>query len=98
MAPARIVQKFQQIVDTLKRTVEASSGLAERVEVPDEILEVHGLFQFSKLKRRLIMAGKKTAVFGIYHNANQAERVGDRLREGGVSNDDNSVLLQENQG
>ena len=37
------------------------------------------------------MAGKKTAVFGIYHNANQAERVVDRLREEGFSNDDISV-------
>src|ERR1700688_4934099 len=43
------------------------------------------------------MAGKKTAVFGIYHNANQAERVVDRLREVGFSNDDISVLLQDNQ-
>jgi hypothetical protein len=44
------------------------------------------------------MTGKKTAVFGIYHNANQAERVVDRLREEGFSNDDISVLLQDNQG
>src|SRR5487761_1978553 len=44
------------------------------------------------------MAEKKTAVFGIYHNANQAERVVDRLREEGFSNDDISVLLQDNQG
>src|SRR6202142_2416178 len=44
------------------------------------------------------MANKKTAVFGIYHNANQAERVVDRLREAGFSNDDISVLLQDNQG
>jgi uncharacterized membrane protein len=44
------------------------------------------------------MAGKKTAVFGIYHNANQAERVVERLRKEGFSNDDISVLLQDNQG
>jgi hypothetical protein len=44
------------------------------------------------------MANKKTAVFGIYHNASQAERVVDRLREAGFSNDDISVLLQDNQG
>src|ERR1700686_4281727 len=44
------------------------------------------------------MPGKKTAVFCIYHNANQAERVVDRLREVGFSNDDISVLLQDNQG
>jgi hypothetical protein len=44
------------------------------------------------------MANKNTAVFGIYHNANQAERVVDRLREAGFSNDDISVLLQDNQG
>src|SRR5487761_2598162 len=42
------------------------------------------------------MAEKKTAVFGIYHNANQAERVVDRLREEHFSNDDISVLLQDN--
>src|ERR1700722_5205912 len=45
-----------------------------------------------------MMAGKKTAVFGIYHNANQAERVVDRLLADGFSNDDISVLLPENQG
>jgi hypothetical protein len=44
------------------------------------------------------MASKKTAVFGIYHNANQAERVVDRLREAGFSNDDISVLLQDHEG
>src|ERR1700690_4650472 len=44
------------------------------------------------------MANKKTAVFGIFHNANQAERVVDRLREEGFSNDDISVLLQDSQG
>jgi hypothetical protein len=44
------------------------------------------------------MESKKTAVFGIYHNANQAERVVERLREEGFSNDDISVLLQDEQG
>jgi len=44
------------------------------------------------------MANKKTAVFGIYHNAAQAERVVERLREEHFSNDDISVLLQDNQG
>ena len=44
------------------------------------------------------MANKKTAVFGIYHNANQAERVVGRLREEHFSNDDISVLLQDDQG
>jgi uncharacterized membrane protein len=44
------------------------------------------------------MANKKTAVFGIYHNAEQAERVVERLREEHFSNDDISVLLQDNQG
>src|SRR5450432_3673811 len=44
------------------------------------------------------MASKKTAVFGIYHNADQAERVVERLREERFSNDDISVLLQDNQG
>ena len=44
------------------------------------------------------MANKKTAVFGIYHNATQAERVVERLREEHFSNDDISVLLQDNQG
>ena len=44
------------------------------------------------------MTSKKTAVFGIYRNANQAERVVERLREERFSNDDISVLLQDNQG
>jgi hypothetical protein len=44
------------------------------------------------------MTNKKTAVFGIYQNANQAERVVERLREERFSNDDISVLLQDNQG
>src|ERR1700691_3705203 len=44
------------------------------------------------------MAGKKTAVFGIFHNQNQAERVVERLRDEGFSNDDISVLLQDSQG
>lgn len=44
------------------------------------------------------MAGKKTAVFGIYHTRNQAERgVGDLLAAG-FSNDDISVLLPTTQG
>jgi hypothetical protein len=33
MSPDQIVQQFQQIVDTLKRTIEASADLSERVEV-----------------------------------------------------------------
>jgi hypothetical protein len=44
------------------------------------------------------MENKKTAVFGIYHNANQAERVVERLREEGFSNDAISVLLEDSQG
>src|SRR5579871_5257838 len=44
------------------------------------------------------MENKKTAVFGIYHNANQAERVVERLRGKRFSNDDISVLLTDNQG
>lgn len=44
------------------------------------------------------MTGKQTAVFGIYHNADQAERVVERLRTAGFSNDAISVLLQDNQG
>jgi len=43
------------------------------------------------------MAGKKTAVFGLYHNRNQAEQGVDRLLVAGFSNDDISVLLQDNQ-
>ena len=43
------------------------------------------------------MTGKKTAVFGIYHNRNQAERSVDRLLAAGFSNDDISVLLPDNQ-
>jgi hypothetical protein len=44
------------------------------------------------------MAGKKTAVFGIYQNAKQAERTVDDLLGAGFSNDDISVLLPDNQG
>ena len=41
------------------------------------------------------MAGKKTAVFGIYKTANQAEQTVDRLIAAGFSNDDISVLLPD---
>ena len=41
------------------------------------------------------MTGKKTAVFGIFHTGNQAERGVDRLQAAGFSNDDISVLLQD---
>lgn len=44
------------------------------------------------------MAGKKTAVFGIYQTRLQAERSVDRLLASGYSNDDISVLLPDNQG
>jgi hypothetical protein len=44
------------------------------------------------------MTGKKTAVFGIYGNRNEAERSVDRLLAAGFSNDDISVLLPDNQG
>jgi hypothetical protein len=44
------------------------------------------------------MAGKKTAVFGIYQNAKQAERTVDDLLAAGFSNDDISVLLPDNDG
>jgi hypothetical protein len=44
------------------------------------------------------MAGKKTAVFGIYQTEKQAERTVDDLLAAGFSNDDISVLLPNNQG
>src|ERR1700681_2333737 len=44
------------------------------------------------------MAGKKTAVFGIYHTRKQAERSVDDLLAAGFSNDDISVLLPDNEG
>jgi hypothetical protein len=44
------------------------------------------------------MAGKKTAVFGIYQNVKQAERTVDDLLAAGFSNDDISVLLPDNEG
>src|SRR2546421_65246 len=43
------------------------------------------------------MTSKKTAVFGIYQNRIQAEQSVDRLRAGGFSNDDISVLLPDTQ-
>jgi hypothetical protein len=44
------------------------------------------------------MAGKKTAVFGIYQNPKQAERTVEDLLAAGFSHDDISVLLPNNQG
>ncbi len=44
------------------------------------------------------MAGKKTAVYGIYHGIAQAERSVDHLIAAGFSNDDISVLLPDFQG
>ena len=44
------------------------------------------------------MAGKNTAVFGIYKNSALAERAVDRILAGGFSNNDISVLLPDSQG
>ncbi len=41
------------------------------------------------------MTGKKTAVFGIYQDANQAEHTVDRLMQGGFTGDAISVLLPD---
>jgi len=43
------------------------------------------------------MSITKTAVFGIYHTGNQAERGVDDLLAAGFANDDISVLLPDNQ-
>jgi hypothetical protein len=43
------------------------------------------------------MAGKNTAVFGIYANGAQAERAVDRIVGAGFSTNDISVLLPDNQ-
>jgi hypothetical protein len=43
------------------------------------------------------MAGKNTAVFGIYQNSTQAERAVDRILAAGFSNNDISVLLPDSQ-
>ena len=43
------------------------------------------------------MAGKKTAVFGIYKSSAQAERAVDRVLAAGFSNNDISVLLPDTQ-
>src|SRR5579862_5731091 len=43
------------------------------------------------------MAGKNTAVFGIYPNSVQAERAVDRILAAGFSNNDISVLLPDSQ-
>src|ERR1700756_1718119 len=43
------------------------------------------------------MAGKNTAVFGIYKNSMAAERAVDRLLAAGFSNNDISVLLPDNE-
>ena len=44
------------------------------------------------------MAGKNTAVFGIYRSRAGAEEAVDALRAAGFRNTDVSVLLPENQG
>src|SRR5437879_4300899 len=49
-------------------------------------------------KRSNIMAGKNTAVFGIYRSRAGAEEAVDALRAAGFRNTDVSVLLPENQG
>jgi hypothetical protein len=43
------------------------------------------------------MAGKHTAVFGIYKSVSQAERAVDRIAAAGFSSNDISVLLPDNQ-
>jgi hypothetical protein len=43
------------------------------------------------------MAGKNTAVFGIYKTVTQAERAVDRLLASGVTQNDVSVLLPDNE-
>ena len=43
------------------------------------------------------MAGKNTAVFGIYQTSTQAERAVDRILTAGFSNNDISVLLPDSQ-
>lgn len=43
------------------------------------------------------MAGKKTAVFGIFKSPGQAEQSVDRLLAAGFANDDISVLLPDNE-
>jgi hypothetical protein len=43
------------------------------------------------------MAGKNTAVFGIYKNSVQAEQAVDRISAAGFSNNDISVLLPDTQ-
>src|ERR1700683_3559945 len=50
-----------------------------------------------KLKKELRMAGKNTAVFGIYKSSGQAERAVDRILAAGFSNNDISVLLPDTQ-
>ena len=43
------------------------------------------------------MAGKNTAVFGIYRTVTQAEQAVDRLLAAGFSNNDISVLMPDSQ-
>src|SRR6202142_1429323 len=43
------------------------------------------------------MAGKNTAVFGIYKTSTQAERAVDRILKAGFGNNDISVLLPDSQ-
>src|ERR1700719_1574406 len=51
-----------------------------------------------RIEGEIIMAGKNTAVYGIYRNVSQVENTVDNLREQGFRNTDISVLLPENAG
>jgi hypothetical protein len=50
------------------------------------------------MKARHIMAGKNTAVFGIYKNIDLAERAADQLVVSGFSTQDISVLMADSDG
>jgi hypothetical protein len=53
---------------------------------------------FTLTKRRFFMAGKNTAVFGLYRTQSDVEQAVDALQSAGFRNTDISVLFPENEG
>src|SRR5277367_374833 len=50
------------------------------------------------MKKEITMAGKNTAVFGIYTDRTSVDRAVEALKAAGFSNNDVSALFPENQG
>jgi hypothetical protein len=64
----------------------------------EAITEQAEIYQEYHYKRRIIMAGKNTAVFGIYTTRASVDRAVDTLKAENFRNTDISVLFPENEG